>query len=62
MKTHLNPNQIEGTYFVFNLTEVPAFEPGRITKSLTFMMPSITSPKKKIISMIWSKEPVEMGI
>lgn len=48
MKTHLN--QIECTYFVFNLTEVPAFEPGSITKSLTFMMPSITSPKKENIN------------
>lgn len=47
MKIYLNPNQIECTYFVFNLTEVPAFEPGRIRKSLTFMMPSITSPKKE---------------
>lgn len=47
MKTHPNPNQIECTYFVFNLAEVPAFEPGRITSLLVFMMPSITSSKKE---------------
>lgn len=54
-KMHLYHNQVKCTYFAFNLTEVPVFEPGSITKSLMFMIPSIISSKKKNkIEFQWS--------
>lgn len=50
MQKHLYHNQIKGTYFAFNLTEVPAFEPGSIMKSLMSMIARIISCEKEIFS------------
>lgn len=48
LKQYLYHIQIKCTYFAFNLTEVPLFEPGSITKPLLFMIPStIYSEREK---------------